>query len=60
MVNGRYLVRLGHQRFPVRGIFGPSVMKEMIKGKSLETFEKYAAPELERQVLSRMRRFIVK
>jgi hypothetical protein len=57
-LNGRYLVRLGHEKFPVRGMFGPSVMKEMVQGQTLDVFEKDAAPELERQVLSKLQRFL--
>jgi hypothetical protein len=58
MVNGRYLMRLGHERFPVRGMFGPSVMKEMVKDQSREAFETVGAAELERQVLSKLQRFL--
>jgi hypothetical protein len=58
VVNGRYLARLGHERFPVRALFGPSVMKELTKDQSRETFETFAVAELERQVVGKLQRFL--
>lgn len=58
VLNGRFLARLGHEKFPIRALFGPSVYKELTKDQSKETFETYAVAELERQVVGKLQRFL--
>jgi len=53
----RYVARLP-EKGGMRTLFGPSVAKELTKDQSRETFETYAAAELEAQVVKKLERFL--
>src|ERR1035437_2838395 len=54
----KYVARTSDKRFPIRRLYGPSVMKELTKDQSREIFETYAIVELEAQVVSKLERFL--
>jgi hypothetical protein len=56
--NGKYMARLGPDRFPIRKLYGPSIAKELVKGQSLAAFHAAALPELRTQVISRLARML--
>ena len=58
VLDGKYVARTGPDRFPLRRLWGPSIMKELVKGESKDTFERYATAELEAQVTRKLERLL--
>src|SRR5215472_16441697 len=59
VLHGHYVARLGHDRMPLRRLYGPSIAKEMVKDESLIAFTRYGLPELTKQLNARLERLLV-
>lgn len=46
---GKVFVRKGAERFPLKGLYGPGIANELVRGDVLETFER-ATPALRRRL----------
>ena len=56
--NGGYRARLTSKRFPVRTLRGASPSKELVKDRSLATFESVAPPEVQAAVMRKLARLL--
>lgn len=55
---GRLLARRTASRFPIRGLRGPSPAKELVKGQSLDTFERAVPALVEPTIMRRLVRLM--